>query len=360
MISRPLCRQLEITPRKIDELLTYVGFGSADEKNLQLIHTVIPDTLESIIERFYGHIACFEHLQHFIGDEATVNRLKQSLRKYILTLGTNVRDLAYVEDRLRIGHAHERIGLRLKWYLGVYPLLFESIAAALTQKDLGGKKLPKLLCSLQKALVVDSVLVAETYHLSSTRRLEEAVEQERDSRELLHRAARMDGLTRVLNKSAVTEALDVEFLRCRRARDPFSLLFLDLDRFKRINDVYGHRFGDFILQRMVELTRSVLRPRDIIGRYGGDEILVGLSACSSREAVRIAERIRLKVALATLAMGEHSTHVTLSIGIAALTSSLPGLAAMIEQADELLRRAKTSGRNRTCASIGTEPVVGRR
>ncbi|MHC4513678.1 MAG: protoglobin domain-containing protein [Planctomycetota bacterium] len=171
--------------KQLDGILDFVGFGREDEKNLEYIRSVITDDLEMIVERFYAHISRFESLRPFIEEERAMSRLRQTLRRYILTLGKDTRDLRYAEERLRIGHVHEHIGLGLRWYLGMYPLLFEAITSSLATRSKNTKpgRMRQLLVSLQRAITLDTVLVAETFYHATTRRLEDTLEQEHVSQE---------------------------------------------------------------------------------------------------------------------------------------------------------------------------------
>lgn len=353
MVSHPSTTPIRITLERLKELCAYLSFGPKDEHNLERIRQLIVEHLDGIIERFYTHIIGFENLRPFLDDRATRRRIKKTLREYILTLGKHARTLEYAQQRLRMGMAHERIGLNLNWFLGVYPVLFESITSVVASSPDVDRELPRLLASLQKAITLDSVLAAEAYHHASTRRLEEIVADQRVSQERLHRESTLDGLTQILNKRAVMMALEAEFLQCRRQQLPFSAMILDVDRFKQINDHHGHPFGDYVLRHVVDIVRNAMRPGDIVGRFGGDEIIVGLGGCSMGDAAKIAERIRLKVAQTPFQHRRQTARITLSLGVACSCLSPPRartLDSVIDRADQALYGAKQEGRNRTCLS----------
>lgn len=169
--------------------------------------------------------------------------------------------------------------------------------------------------------------------------------------------SRVDGLTGVHNRKFLYETLEMEFNRAARFGHAFSILFIDVDHFKRINDTHGHEFGDFVLKTVVEIVQSVIRPADTIGRYGGEEFIVGLVESSLENAQLVAERIRLKVALATFALDGIQAAVTISIGIAELGADTQDLDMLIHKADQGLYQAKESGRNQTC--VGALEAHGR-
>ena len=138
----------------------------------------------------------------------------------------------------------------------------------------------------------------------------------------------------------------MEFHRSRRYQHPFALLFLDVDRFKEINDRHGHVFGDHVLLHVVQLARGIIRPPDIMGRYGGEEFVIGLVECYQSGALQIAERIRLKIAQEQCAWEHHSTSVTVSIGIVMLSPEIDQVETLVTRADQAMYYAKHRGRNR--------------
>ena len=153
-----------------------------------------------------------------------------------------------------------------------------------------------------------------------------------------------DGLTGLLKHSRIKEALDVEIARSERNSLPLSVVMLDLDHFKRINDTYGHAAGDQVIRAMAHLLRQRLRKSDIIGRYGGEEFVVILPDTSSE----IAETLMLDTLqrFSELKFKDEldEFHVTFSAGIAS-TSDQVTPAALLLVADKALYLAKAEGRN---------------
>jgi len=119
---------------------------------------------------------------------------------------------------------------------------------------------------------------------------------------------------------------------------------VDVDRFKKVNDVLGHQAGDVVLRKIANILRSSVRACDVVGRYGGEEFLIVLPEVSLNKAVRIAERIRKKVEKSNLAS---NLRVTVSIGVAELKDSDESVNSLLKRADERLYLAKEKGRNRT-------------
>lgn len=168
-----------------------------------------------------------------------------------------------------------------------------------------------------------------------------------EAREALRVQATHDPLTGVWNRRAILEALGNELARSRREALPVAVAIADLDYFKRINDIYGHVAGDTALCEAASRMRVLLRPYDAIGRYGGEEFLMVLPGCTSQDAFKLAERLRIGVSQEPIKISEGSVDVTSSLGVAASdTIAITDVTALIQAADNALYRAKAGGRNR--------------
>jgi diguanylate cyclase (GGDEF)-like protein len=167
--------------------------------------------------------------------------------------------------------------------------------------------------------------------------------------ELVYKIMTTDGLTQVSNKRHLLEVLERELSRCRRTGRPLSLLLLDLDRFKSINDIYGHLAGDAVLAEFSRRAQSLMRHDEMLARYGGEEFVVLLSDTSLVGANVAAERIRAATAAQPFTTERASIPVTVSIGAVETHGQANETAAeLIKRADALLYQAKQHGRNR-CA-----------
>ncbi|EHQ52912.1 PAS/PAC sensor-containing diguanylate cyclase [Ectothiorhodospira sp. PHS-1] len=162
----------------------------------------------------------------------------------------------------------------------------------------------------------------------------------------LRRMATTDFLTGLYNRRHFISRMADELARIRRrANQPSSLLMVDLDYFKNINDTYGHSAGDLVLQHFADTLRSCLRRMDLPARTGGEEFAVLLPGTSEQEALILAERLRRKVKSTPAVTPEAIIAVTVSIGITLLRAEDSGPDATLGRADEALYRAKNSGRN---------------
>jgi two-component system, cell cycle response regulator len=156
-----------------------------------------------------------------------------------------------------------------------------------------------------------------------------------------------DGLTNLCNRKQVDTLLAEEVRRAQRYRRELSILMLDVDHFKRINDTHGHLAGDGILTRLAVLLQQHLRPDDTLGRYGGDEFCMILPETSLSNAAYIAESLRAVVSDRPFAAERTTLSVTVSIGAAELQPSMQ-YSDLYRSADAMLYRAKQLGRNRVC------------
>lgn len=159
-----------------------------------------------------------------------------------------------------------------------------------------------------------------------------------------------DPLTGVFNRRYLERRLAEEIAMARRYDLPLSVLIIDIDRFKSINDSYGHLEGDMVLHRLAKLVAHTIRETDIVARYGGEEILVIAPNTMVNTAETLAERLRVEIQVASLLSPGLQTDpprkVTVSIGVACFDSTMRGSRDLINRADEALYRAKGGGRNR--------------
>lgn len=163
--------------------------------------------------------------------------------------------------------------------------------------------------------------------------------------ELQHRS-RHDGLTGLLNRRAIEEALDAQILRSRRTGEAFSVLMLDLDHFKAINDRFGHAVGDRALKHAANLLKAGVREVDGLARFGGEEFLVLMPGASTEAARPVAERLRECLVANPFALDATGVTLSVSIGIAQWTGAAEDASRLVVRADAALYQAKQQGRDR--------------
>lgn len=166
----------------------------------------------------------------------------------------------------------------------------------------------------------------------------------------LETISRIDGLTGLYNRRYWQERFEREFKLSVRNKSHVSLIMLDIDNFKAVNDRYGHLTGDEVIRNISKLNCSAIRETDIAGRYGGEEFVVLLPDTSCNNAVVVAERIREMVMNAQVKYENHDLKYTCSLGVAPKLSSYSKPQMWIEAADKALYVAKQSGRNKVVVS----------
>jgi two-component system cell cycle response regulator len=161
--------------------------------------------------------------------------------------------------------------------------------------------------------------------------------------------ARTDGLTGLLNHRTFMEKLAEEYRRIDRDPRPFSILLIDIDKFKNVNDTYGHPVGDLALKSVAQMLEETGRSSDFVARYGGEEFAIGMVDTNIKGAKQMAERIR-KIMEKTVAVraGNKDLMVTLSVGVSSYPEDTKNTAELVTMADNALYQAKRSGRNRIC------------
>jgi len=209
--------------------------------------------------------------------------------------------------------------------LTAYFFLFHAIfLAAVKDPFLRALKLQENLCWVNQNL--DNLVSLRTADL-------------RVVNERLRRAATTDYLTGAVNRRYFLQKAQEVILQARVTRQPFSVMMMDIDGFKKINDTLGHQVGDQCLQQLVILVKANLRQNDVIGRYGGDEFAVLLPQADAQEAAGVAERI-----IAAIPQNA-SPSFTVSVGIASFPEHGDSVEKILAAADTALYRAKHSGSN---------------
>jgi len=160
--------------------------------------------------------------------------------------------------------------------------------------------------------------------------------------------SRIDPLTAIYNRRAFTETASSIWHGAKRHDTPLSVMLLDLDHFKNINDTYGHMHGDKVLIQTAETIQELVRDSDIVARWGGEEFIILLPETNIKQATILAERVRQKIETLPITFNSTELFFTTSIGVAENTVDTPSIEAVIDQADKYLYQAKHTGRNKVC------------
>jgi diguanylate cyclase (GGDEF)-like protein len=169
----------------------------------------------------------------------------------------------------------------------------------------------------------------------------------------LKQLAETDALTGLLNRRAFFTLAEREIKRAQRHAQPLAIVIFDIDRFKHINDTYGHAIGDQVLQSVARASQSLARESDILGRYGGEEFVLLVQDADEEKVRGVAERLRLGIMQAAVPTDSGSISITASFGVAVTIIPINDIAPLLNQADLALYEAKRQGRN--CVVVYQQP-----
>ena len=353
-INLTLIEQMQITDDEIARRKELLGFTSADVELLLSCKDLVEEQVDSIVADFYARQTAQEEIALLIGDADTLRRLHQAQRSYVLELFAGFYDMEYINSRLRIGMVHKRIGVEPKLYLAAIKTLKDTITETLQRHIPDRGHCEQVVQALHKLTYFDITLVFDTYiramlaevelakNRVSTyaRSLEEKVATR--TRELAELSQR-DSLTGLYNQRAFREMLRRELITAKRRQTPLALVYLDVDKFKEVNDTRGHHAGDGILRMVGEAMKEVARECDLPCRCGGDEFGLILPDCSVGHAEEVCRRL---IEVFSRRVGD----VALSIGIAQ-TGPLEFMDVddLVRRADSRMYEAKTHPGFRVCA-----------
>ncbi|GHU46602.1 hypothetical protein FACS1894120_3690 [Clostridia bacterium] len=163
------------------------------------------------------------------------------------------------------------------------------------------------------------------------------------------RLAQYDSLSELYNRRTFFEVAERDFSLHKREQRVGSVIMMDIDFFKKVNDTYGHSCGDFVIKHVSKLVRGNIRNTDVSGRYGGEELVVWLPDTKVNGAQQVAEKIRIALQNSKIVFGKSTLNITMSLGVSAVNwnGGDSSLQEVISNADLALYRAKSAGRNQT-------------
>jgi diguanylate cyclase (GGDEF)-like protein len=296
--DKRLIEQMRITDLEITYRKDLFSLTADDIECLKNAKPVIEDELNMIVERFYQLQTAIPDIALLIGDADTLHRLHNAQKSYILDLFSGYYDIEYVNNRLRIGLVHKRIGVKPKLYLAAILALKKLLIAHLKEKITDQEKHTTAIQALEKLLMFDVSLVFDTYIRSLVSEIEISKRKSeqyanllelkvKERTEQLEMLSMTDTLTGFLNRRHFDELI-VQALRAAQRRDePITLAYIDINDFKIINDTQGHREGDEILQQVASVLKTASRTEDLCFRYGGDEFCIVMSNCTIDDAQKI-------------------------------------------------------------------------
>ncbi|KEA64023.1 Phytochrome, two-component sensor histidine kinase [Marinobacterium lacunae] len=344
--DQTLLEQLRITEFEIENRQRLFMITERDIKLIVDAREIVESGLGGIVDTFYEMQTNTPEIALLIGDADTLQRLRNAQQRYISDLFSGVYDIDYVNNRLRIGLVHKRIGVDTKLYLSAVYTLKSLIADYLGSKIPDADRRMDTLQAVEKVFMFDITLVFETYIRSLLSEIETSREKSeeyarileekvRERTHQLERMARTDPLTGLQSVRYLNETL-TRYLRMAENRsEMISLVYIDINDFKLFNDTEGHQRGDEILRNVGNAILQVSRSEDGCFRYGGDEFCIILPRCNARQAQDICVN-RLVEALA-----ECEGAIRLSIGIAqAGPDYYPSAGQFLSQADRAMYQNK--------------------
>ena len=300
--DKTLLEQMQISDVEILHRMELLDLKRTELDILAGLKDFIGDNIDSIVNEFYDKQTEIDEISQLIGDADTLARLRAAQRKYVTDLFSGNYDSEYVNNRLRIGLVHKRIGVEPKLYLSAIKTLKEIVSAVLVKFIGEHDLLMETLSALDKLLYFDITLVFDTYIDSLVGQIEtEKGKTELYARSLEEKVAertrqledltKLDPLTNVYNRRAMEEMLKREVSIAKRRNTNMSLVYFDVDDFKVINDKHGHLKGDEVLKAIGLCLSRNSRETDIPCRYGGDEFCLLLPECNSEKARDVCEKI---------------------------------------------------------------------
>ncbi len=343
--SESLCEAFGLTVTRRHQRLALLSLARGDHQlALRLQDEVIAPNVTEIVDLFYDRLMADPESSQFIGGEHHLSHLKETQTGYLLTLGKAFDTEAYFESRLRAGLAHAWVGLPLTTYHCGYHIL-QSLILSFIRKMVTEDAFEPLLLFLLKIISLDMSLAIEAYHSAQVEELMRSLEKMKHRQQLLQERVRIDSLTSVFSRSQILESLTRCITEARAHGHSLSIVMLDIDHFKRINDRCGHQVGDLVLRQVARRFMMAVRDADMVGRFGGEEFLAILPGADKARALQIAERIRTHTASSPVKSDQQLIDVSVSGGVATL-SQIDDLEALVARADRALYQAKNTGRNK--------------
>jgi len=352
--DQTLSEQLQITDREIEYRKSLLGITDEHVAALKAMKSVIADGADIIVDRFYDIQLKTSEISLLIGDAETLERLRMSMRRYILELFEGFYDAEYVNKRLRIGKVHKRIGVSPKLYVSAVNLLQTVLDDYIRETSVGNQHDCET-CDLKrkaihKLLMFDMQLVFDTYISSLVAEVQVAKADLEDyaaslegtvaerTRQLQELSAR-DSLTGLLNQRAFFDNLRRELSVAERTQNPISIAYFDLNGFKKLNDSKGHKEGDHLLECVGQAIRESIRDVDFGCRYGGDEFCIIMPSAAKEQAKEASER------LINIYDTMETQGVTFSVGIAETgPENFVDSDTLVKCADKLMYKAKAKSK----------------
>ncbi|MCB1153380.1 MAG: GGDEF domain-containing protein [Deltaproteobacteria bacterium] len=359
-IDQALQEQMRIDEVEIASRKRILDITALDLERLRACLGFIEVELDNIVNRFYERQTSIEEIALVIGDADTLKRLKGHMCQYVLDFFAFHDEIEYVNNRLRIGLVHKRIGVEPKLYLSGVKTLKDILADVLIENIPDAEESEATLRALDKIFYFDTTLVFDTYIRSLLNEVEYSKEKiesyavgleekvQARTREL-EDLVRHDALTGLYNRRAFREFMDLARKDAERQSRPIALVYFDIDAFKEINDNNGHTAGDHVLRAVGRVLKDIKRGNEVGARMGGDEFCVLMPNSDAESAKVFAERFIREI--------HQQAGVRVSIGIAHTgPQEFCTVEMLIREADRLMYQAKHAGGGSIRAAV--DPAAG--
>ena len=346
IVEQTLAEQMKFSDREIEKRKQLFDIKGEDVAILLSCKSAVIERLDWAIDEFYARQVDDPEIALIIGDAETLSRLKGAMRSYIVDLFSGVYDNDYVNSRLRVGKVHWRIGVTPKFFLSALRRLNVVLCTIMDEISDSPIELHARKEAIQKILFFDSQLVFDTYINALSTEVSAAQEEtaayarglEEEVALRTHQMKELtltDELTGVNNKRAFGEHAKREMAGAQRASREISLLYIDINDFKLLNDTLGHQVGDDLLTKVARHLKSASRDSDIVCRLGGDEFCILMPNAPASSALDIAERF------AELMYEEASSPCGASVGIATTgPTQFCSVEELVTHADQSMYKAK--------------------
>lgn len=352
-----LIDDFQISEQEIVRRRDLLRLTDVDVAALRALHDEMRDAAPAIVVDFYRDLMNEPEIASVIGDAGMLDHLRGTMRRYVVELFSGDYGPAYVRSRLRIGAVHRRLGIAPYLYLSAVGRLQWLLEAAIERIGRGASATARQAAgsgreALRKLMLLDIQLVLDTYiheHIREVERARQEVQSYAAGLEdkvvertrQLYEAARRDSLTGLYNQGYFYDLLHREVSSSARYRHPLSLVYIDLNDFKAVNDRHGHRTGDATLAHVGKMILASIRAADLPCRYGGDEFCLVLPHTRLSQAQELCRRL-IENFDATETGG-----VTFSMGVAQIgPEHYADADTLVQWADARMYEAKLASRIR--------------
>lgn len=302
-LSLSLLEQMNITEHELDRRKGLMDITEEDEVLLKACEEWLLPLIPTVVQQFYAHQIKIPEVALTIADKQTLGGLHNAMKKYVADIFCGNYNQKYAEQRIKIGKVHQRMGVSPKFYLAsvqqIHSLLNQEINKHFAQC---GRSPISTLAALQKVIYFDNQFIFDTYISSKNHEVDNANKQllqyassierriKKRTRELEELSMR-DSLTGLYNQRALLEELKKLWALSFRSEQHFTLLYIDLNRFKQVNDNLGHLAGNQVLIDFATACQKTLRQSETAARYGGDEFIILLPNTSIDCANVVGQRL---------------------------------------------------------------------